>query len=108
MATCVEVETMAEPPRGSPAESAEPDEFDYERSAVAALIGLCGSATATSAAPALGVEAGAGGPPGGIAICVSGWESTGSSPTDSPRVIRRKDSGAPAALACLRAAPCLP
>uniref|UniRef100_A0A7S3RCY8 C2H2-type domain-containing protein n=1 Tax=Strombidinopsis acuminata TaxID=141414 RepID=A0A7S3RCY8_9SPIT len=51
--------------------------YDYERAAVAALVGLCSSGSPTrrgkSGRPRL--------------------DSEGSSPSDSPRVIRRKESG---------------
>jgi len=89
-------ETMVEPPHSSPDDTPELDEFDYERSAVAALVGLCGSSAPAAGAPALAKPLMIGGAlSSGVArfaMCSSEWDSTASSPTDSPRVIRRKDS----------------
>jgi hypothetical protein len=83
--------------RGSVKESPDFDVFDYERSAVAALVGLCGSSVASEWAqlPVKSDGTDSRAPRFVVSNTASNeCDSNASSPSDSPRVVRRKDSGA--------------
>jgi hypothetical protein len=89
-----------DPMRGTVvAESLDFDVFDYERSAVAALVGLCGSSVTTNATARaqLPVKSDGSVSTGSRAprfTVLNECDSNASSPNDSPRVVRRKESGA--------------
>lgn len=88
-----------EPMRGLLTESLDFDVFDYERSAVAALVGLCGSSapadvTVRALLPVKSEGSVSTGSRAPHFTVLNECDSTASSPNDSPRVVRRKESGA--------------